>query len=239
MAHQDHNHNPGLQHIVDYANDCISNSKILSNSYLAQLQDGSLEKQAFQASQQQFYYAVEFFSRPMAGLIAKIPDPARRIDILHNLVEEHGEFNSKSYHETTFRQFLRSIDCDPNQLDSLFLWPCIRAFNSCLITACVHDELEVGVACMGIIEYIFADISATIGKAVVANDWVSADNLVHYKLHAAIDKRHAQEFFEVIAPDWDDEQKQYYIKQGLELGCYIFKRLYEDMFEQAVTRSTD
>lgn len=233
------NSKTGLQAIIDYADTCIQKSTILSNRYLQELEQGTLSKSAFQSSQQQFYYAVEFFSRPMAGLIAKIPDPARRIDILHNLVEEHGEFNSKSYHETTFRQFLRSIDSDPQELDRLFLWPCIRAFNSCLITACVHDELEVGVACMGIIEYIFADISATIGKAVVANDWVSADDLVHYKLHAAIDKRHAQEFFEVIAPDWDDEQKQYYIKQGLELGCYIFKRLYEDMYAQAVTRSTD
>ena len=69
------------------------------------------------------------------------------------------------------------------------MWPMLRAFNSVLTASCVLDELEVGVGCMGIIEYAFAGISATIGGAVVRHGWVKADELVHYKLHAAIDER--------------------------------------------------
>ena len=79
------------------------------------------------------------------------------------------------------------------------------AFNSVLTASCVLDELEVGVACMGIIEYAFAGISAVIGKTVVQRGWVSAERLVHYKLHAEIDERHAEEFFAVIEPAWDDD----------------------------------
>jgi pyrroloquinoline-quinone synthase len=94
----------------------------------------------------------------------------------------------------------------------------------------VLDELEVGVACMGVIEYSFADISAVIGKTVVRRGWVSAEQLVHYKLHAEIDERHAEEFFAIIEPAWDDERRRYYIEQGLELGAYIFDRLYRDMY---------
>ena len=65
---------------------------------------------------------------------------------------------------------------------------------------------------------------------MVQRGWIAADRLVHYKLHAEIDERHAEEFFAVIEPLWDDERRRYHIEQGLELGAYIFDRLYRDMY---------
>jgi pyrroloquinoline-quinone synthase len=203
---------------------------ILHNSYLEALRDGSMTLKCFRRTQEQFSVAVTFFPRPMAALVGRIPDPRLRLDILHNLVEEHGEFQEQSFHHNTFQQFLRSIGSQPEKLDGPALWPAVRAFNSVLTASCVLDELEVGVACMGIIEYAFAGISAIIGKAVVQRGWVPEDRLVHYKLHAEIDERHADEFFAVIEPLWDDERRRYFIRQGLELGAYIFDRLYRDMY---------
>ena len=82
---------------------------------------------------------------------------------------------------------------------------------------------------MGIIEYAFAGISALIGQAVVQRGWVRQEDLVHYALHAQIDERHAEEFFAVIEPSWDDQARRYFIEQGLELGAYVFDRLYWDL----------
>jgi pyrroloquinoline-quinone synthase len=203
---------------------------ILHNPYLEALTDGSMSLECFRRTQEQFFFAVTFFPRPMAGLVARIPDPRQRLDILHNLVEEHGEFQEQLFHHTTFQQFLRTLGSQPERLNSLGVWPVLRAFNSVLSASCVLDELEVGVACMGIIEYAFAGISAIIGKAVVERGWIAADRLVHYKLHAEIDERHADEFFAVIEPVWADERRRYYIEQGLELGAYIFDRLYRDLY---------
>jgi pyrroloquinoline-quinone synthase len=169
----------------------------------------------------------------MAALVGRIPDPHQRLDILHNLIEEHGEFDATRFHHTTFQQFLRTLGSDPAKLDELTLWPAVRAFNSVLTASCVLDELEVAIGAMGIIEYAFADVSAVIGKAVVDRGWVSEDELVHYKLHAEIDKRHAAEFFAVVEPGWDDPRRRYYIEQGLALGAYVFDRLYRDLLEAA------
>lgn len=205
----------------------LKEANILNNPYLRALQDGTMSHDCFVRTQEQFFFAVTFFPRPMAALVGRIPDPKARIDILHNLVEEHGEFHEELYHHTTFQRFLRSIG-SPAKLDGVPLWPALRAFNSVLTSACVLDELEVGVGCMGIIEYAFAPISALIGKAVVDRGWVAADQLVHYKLHAEIDERHAEEFFAVVEPHWDN--RRYHIEQGLELGAYIFDRLYKDMY---------
>jgi pyrroloquinoline-quinone synthase len=202
---------------------------ILHNPYLEALRDGSMTLECFRRTQEQFFFAVTFFPRPMAALVGRIRDPRQRLDILHNLVEEHGEFQEQFFHHTTFQQFLCTLGSQPEKLGSLSIWPALRAFNSVLTASSVLDELEVGVACMGIIEYAFAGISAVIGKAVVQRGWVAADQLVHYKLHAEIDERHAEEFFAVIEPLWGDERRRYYIEQGLELGAYIFDRLYRDM----------
>ncbi|MEQ1543780.1 iron-containing redox enzyme family protein [Methyloglobulus sp.] len=207
---------------------------IRHNPYFESLTNGTMSLDRFRQTQEQFFWAVTFFPRPMSALVARIPDPQNRLDILHNLVEEHGEFQEQFFHHTTFQQFLKSIGSNPEHINDQPLCPALRAFNSVLTASCVLDELEVGIACMGIIEFVFADISATIGKAVVQNGWVEKDQLVHYKLHADIDERHAEEFFVVIESQWNDPQRRYYIEQGLALGAYIFNRLYTDLFDLSV-----
>jgi len=202
---------------------------ILGNPYLVALGEGSMSRACFQLTQEQFFFAVSFFPRPMAALVGRIADPHARLDILHNLVEEHGEFDARAFHHNTFREFIRRLGGDVEALDVTAVWPEVRAFNSVLTAACLLDELEVGVACMGIIEHAFAGISAAIGRGVVERGWLSADRLIHYKLHAQIDERHAEEFFAVVEPAWGDPPRRYYIEQGLELGAYIFDRLYRDL----------
>ena len=87
---------------------------------------------------------------------------------------------------------------------------------------------------MGIIEHAFAGISAKIGRAVVARGWVQPSDLVHYKLHAQIDERHADEFYAVVESKWSDAKRRYFIVQGLELGAYIFDRLYRDLLAKSL-----
>ena len=184
--------------ITARADETLGRIEILTNSYFTALQDGTMALESFQRTQEQFFFAVSFFSRPMATLMARIPDPCVRMSILHNIVEEHGEFSDEECHPATFNRFLESIGCDKQNIGKHVLWPEVRAFNSVLTTACTLDELEVGVCCIGIIEYAFADISAFLGKAVVDRGWVRSDDLVHYKLHAAIDKQHAEDFFAIV-----------------------------------------
>jgi pyrroloquinoline-quinone synthase len=223
--------------ITAHARGVLERIAIMRNPYLVALADGSMSRACFQLTQEQFFFAVTFFPRPMAALVGRIDDPHARLDILHNLVEEHGEFDVHAFHHHTFREFLRRLGSDLEALDATGVWPEVRAFNTVITAACVLDELEVGVACMGVIEQAFAGISAAIGAAVVARGWLPADRLVHYKLHALIDERHAEEFFAVIEPRWADRARRYYVMQGVELGAYIFHRLYRDLCEkgQALT----
>jgi pyrroloquinoline-quinone synthase len=222
--------------VTNWANAIISRIGMLDNPYFKTLQSGEMTQHQFLSSQEQFYFAVAFFSRPMSSLVARISDPKDRLDILHNILEEHGELAEEEFHVTTFAKFLESVGSS-TVLNTLTLTPQVRAFNGALASACTLDKVEVGVACIGIIELAFADISALIGKAVVERGWVSYENLVHYKLHAEIDKRHAEELFFVVERHWHDENKQASIKQGLELGAYIFNRFYRDLHDLECTSS--
>jgi pyrroloquinoline-quinone synthase len=207
---------------------------ILDNPFFRDLAGGTMPLETFRRTQERFFWAVSFFSRPMSAMVARIPDARARLDILHNVVEEHGDFRREAFHEETFRAFLRSVGSTGDPAAN-GLTPEVRAFNAVLTASCVLDEIEVGIACMGIVEYAFSPISAAIGAAVVARGWVPQNELVHYALHASIDPRHAEEFFAVIEPKWEDPARRYYIEQGIQLGAYVFDRLYRDLYAGAIT----
>ena len=215
--------------IRSYCDKVLSEVMPYENEYFTSLKNKEMTKEEFTMTQQQFYYAVSFFSRPMTALMARFSDPMKRLSILENIVEEHGSFTESAFHESTFREFLQIFNVDNSQLENLELWPEVRAFNSALMTACVFDEAEVGVGCLGAIEYMFANISGIIGESVVNNGWCSQENLKHYKLHAEIDIQHALDFFMIVEDSWGDEKKKYFIKQGIDMGIYIFNRLYKDL----------
>lgn len=192
-----------------------------------------MSKEEFQKTQLQFFFAVDYFSRPMSALIARLPMHRDRIDILHNIVEEHGDFSVDHYHINTFQQFLRSIGIAENALAHLKASPGINIFNYTLMGVSANEDPIMAIACNGIIEYAFADISTCIGRAVVERGWVKQGDLIHYGMHGDIDKRHAEEFFKIIEPYMQDPEGREKILSGLKLGAYLFNNLYEDLYREA------
>ncbi|MCA8970431.1 MAG: iron-containing redox enzyme family protein [Planctomycetes bacterium] len=197
--------------------------------------DGSedgFDKDDFLETQIQFYYAVVFFSRPMAVLAAKIPSAELRTEVLRNVWEEHGEADPSHRHGATFLELLHRLGgIEKRDVESRVLWPELRAFNTTLIGCCTLDDWEVGAALLGIIERQFADISAILGRNIVRLGWIQEDRLIHYKLHAELDIKHSQDFFDVLAPAWHDSTiAAYKIEQGFRLGAHVFDRLYRDLY---------
>lgn len=211
---------------------------ILGNRYFSALADGSMAKADFVKSQVQFFYAVGFFSRNLATLAARLPTSARRAVLIHNLSEEHGldeedtaaGFRADLAHDQTFARFLETLGISSGELTGSNAEPPVRAFNLALMGACASESPGFALSALGMIEYAFADISALIGKQVVELDWVKSDELVHYCLHAEIDKRHAAELFEAAEESGESEAS---LLGGLAFGRYIFDRLYMD-FNYAV-----
>ncbi len=213
---------------------------ILDNDYFTALRQGTMSRGDFCETQKQFFFAVGYFSRPMAALMARIPDSGARAALMHNLADEHGlsddgeqqpaAFDPQMAHDRTFLRFLGTLGVTPHEMETTRERAPVRAFNASLMGACVAEPIEVAFGCLGVIEYVFADISALIGQVVVARGWVSSEQLVHYKLHAEIDKHHAAEFFQSTNTAWvGGGEGRANVKSGIDLGVYLFNRLYVDL----------
>lgn len=205
--------------VLQAADALLTRQPILSQPFFQQLH--TVDRSTFVQTQQQFFYAVRYFSQAMAALMARMPDSASRQVLMHNLAEEHGyddaDFQPSMAHDKTFLQFLKTLGAEPAPQG-----PGVRAFNLALYGACATEPPPLAFAALGIIEYTFADISALIGKAVVDRGWIAQQDLVHYSLHAEIDKRHAAEFFDLLKPSTE-------VQEGLEFGLHIFGQLYASL----------
>lgn len=215
--------------------------RILDNGYFAALKDDTISRENFVRTQKQFYFAVRYFSRPMAALLARMPDSASRQGLIHNLSEEHGfddesgsaAFNPAVAHDLTFLEFMRTLGVSGREMTGQREGPGVRAFNNGLMGCCMMECVETAFACLGVIEYAFADICELIGRKVVERGWVRSEELVHYKLHAQIDKRHAADFFNVVDEAWNSGGKgRIAVEDGMILGLYLFNRLYEDLISE-------
>lgn len=220
---------PGFETSVDAI---LAACGIRANPYLLALEQGTMTRADFVATQVQFYYAVVFFSRPMAVLAAKIPGAARRVEILRNVWEEHGDGDASRMHGATFLELLHRLDGLTQQdVESHGLWPELRAFNTALIGCCTLDDWAVGAGCLGIIERAFVDVSRRLGRGIVARGWLPPERMVHYDLHEALDVRHSADFFDVVRPAWNESERgRYLVGQGLQLGAYLFDQLYRGLF---------
>lgn len=218
----------------------LDETNYAENPYFTQLKDGSFEKDDFVETQIQFYFAVVFFSRPMAAVAAKIPSSKQRLEVLRNVWEEHGEGRSSFMHGETFLTYLdRLAGITPKDIGGRALWPEVRAFNTVLVGACVMDEFIVGVGCMGMIERMFCDISRWIGQSTIDRGWLTPEQLIHYNLHEELDVKHSQDFFDVLAPYWEaSDDDQYLIEQGLRLGASVFDGMYRGLYRSRKRRAS-
>ena len=203
----------------------------LENPYFQSLRDGSMTREEFLETQIQFFHAVIFFSRPMAMLVGRIPRPQMRLALLENIGDEHGSGRLTVCHENTFIELLSRMGVDRRDVDTRTLWPEVRAFNTTLIGVCSNDDVYTGLATLGIIEDLFAGISAEIGQAIVARGWLRRSEVVHYTTHETLDVEHAEGFYASLYEPWERHPRfRYQISQGLELGAYVFMRLYKDLW---------
>jgi pyrroloquinoline-quinone synthase len=101
----------------------------------------------------------------------------------------------------------------------------------------VLDDFIIGVAVMGMIERMFSEISSWIGQGVLARGWLSEDQMIHYKLHANLDVKHAQDFFRVVADSYaKSDENRYLIEQGLRMGATLFDGLYAGLWKSRSRR---
>lgn len=215
----------------------LHDAPLLNNAWFTALLSGAIDRETFVRSQKQFFFAVGYFSRVMAALTARLPTAHEREVLVHNLAEEHGfdeadpalGFRSHLAHEQSFLQLLQNLGVTRQEMSKEVPHAAVQAFNLALLGACSMEAPGFAFCALGMIEYAFADISAAIGQVIVERGWLVDGELVHYSLHAAIDKRHAAELFEAAERWAQSADLSSSMERGLQFGHYIFNRLFIDI----------
>ncbi|HYC78966.1 MAG TPA: iron-containing redox enzyme family protein, partial [Planctomycetota bacterium] len=150
----------------------------------------------------------------------------------------HGEGDLSRRHGATFLELLRRLaGLSQADVEARAFWPEVRAFNAVLASACVLDDWEIGAGCLGMIEHMFAVISARIGRALVTRGFLPEERVVHYSLHEELDVRHSDDFFAALRATYEsDARGRGLVDQGLRLGAYVFDRLYRDLYAARARR---
>lgn len=216
----------------------LSDLNYFKNPYLTELHAGNFDKEDFIETQVQFFYAVDFFSRPMAALAAKIPTSQMRMEVVRNVWEEHGEGNLSIAHTNTFLEFLNRLGgVTVKDVQSRALWPELRIFNSALTAACTLDDYMTGIGAIGMIEYMFSGISGSIGRGILKNKWLTPDTIIHYDVHEVLDIKHADDFFNIVKSAYETSpEHRYYIDQGLWMGAVLFNSMYAQLYQNRKRR---
>jgi hypothetical protein len=203
---------------------------VQANSYLTSLAGGDMSRDDFVETQIQFLFAVAFFSRPMAVLAGRLPRPEMRLSLLRNVSDEHGSGDLRFSHERTFLLLLSRFGVTLEDVERRALWPEVRAFNTTLAGLCTLDDTMTALAALGMIEDLFSEISAAIGSGIIARGWLPREEVVHYATHETLDVTHADGFYRALDGPYSEHPRHaYQIEQGLELGAYVFLRMYADL----------
>lgn len=221
--------------LSDYLEQVIESLEIEKHPYFLALREGQFSKEEFLRQQIDFSHAVKHFSAAMALVIAKIPEPKDRTQVVANLWEEHGSGKSEDLHVNTILKLVERLG--GNSQSNTPISPEVRIFVQALKGAAVFEDYRFSAAMFGAIERSFVNISHLICEAIIKSEWLEQDRITHYALHEQIDIGHAEDFLKVCQADWDNPAHQAEIKNGIHFGARLFLNLYAGLLEIAKRNS--
>ncbi|RDJ99655.1 TenA family transcriptional regulator [Paraburkholderia lacunae] len=213
---------------------CIAELNLPQNPYFHALCSGQMSKQQFLKSQIEFAPMVHFFSRPMAQVIASVPDPGPRVALVGNLWEEHGRGVMEHVHGRTILTLIDRLGGDSSQIDLSQPSHTARIFNETLRSVSSFEDYRFSAATFAGIERTFVDVSTMIFQSIVDQGWLSADRITHYGLHRKLDMEHAEDFLKVVNHDWNDARSRSLIKDGVQFGSRLFSNTYIGLYNDTI-----
>eukprot|EP01126_Amoeba_proteus_P057785 TRINITY_DN7388_c0_g1_i3.p2 TRINITY_DN7388_c0_g1~~TRINITY_DN7388_c0_g1_i3.p2 ORF type:complete len:192 (-),score=36.38 TRINITY_DN7388_c0_g1_i3:194-769(-) len=160
--------------------------------YFEWLNSSKSSPEMFGATQAGFVYAVEHWPQALAALLSKIEPISMRLKILENIIDEHGSGDIRESHPVTFKELLSAFNVERDPKIPIH----VLSFNQAIMGICTHDDVHVGCAALGSIEYLYIGISSNIAKKILC--WLPPGTQRHYSIHEVLDVKHAADLFEEL-----------------------------------------
>lgn len=219
-----------LNEIIDIANQI---NKINDNPYFINLTK-KINIGNFIKSQEGFIKAVDYWSRILGIMISKLPSDKERIVIIRNLLDEHGFGNLNESHVNTFKMFMESLGFDgykntnsndEHKYDYYESSKSVNQFINRIKNAINNENWTYSISVLAMIEYTYITVSKNIHNYV--SNFINSSEINHYGLHETIDVDHANDFFELLLPYYENNKE--IIIKGLNEGYETMYELYDSL----------
>lgn len=213
----------------DYINNLKKNTPIDNELYFRSLQNNTMTFDAFKESQTNFYGAVCYFSRPLFALCSRIDNYVDRLNILENIIDEHGNGNINVAHGNTYKEYLINLGVSEKTIEKSSNHISVSNFYSKINQIVKEDNIHKAIAMYGIIEDRYTEISSFIAKSVLKNNWLEESKLSHYSIHEELDIHHAKLFYNLIEKKWSNNESMKHIVNGLIIGNELILKLFDEL----------
>jgi len=218
--------------VRDYINELKGNSPIKPQPYFSRLIDGEMSFEQFKVTQLNIFPAVSYFSLPMFYLCTRLESYEKRINILENINDEHGNGNLSESHGVTYKSYLISLGIKKDTIEQSPVQPSVEYFNNILMETVKNKNVLLAIACLGMIEERYAEISKLLVENLINKKWIKAEELTHYSMHQEVDKHHSDLFFRLVESEWKEYlSSRQEIVSGIDLGNDLVLNLYNDLLK--------
>jgi pyrroloquinoline quinone (PQQ) biosynthesis protein C len=219
-----------LSAVKDLAKSVFASRPIEQHPMLVALQCGGLALPQVQHIALQIFHVVDHFPRLLSALATNMPDWRSRLTVVENLWEEHGRKDPALVHVETYKHFLASIGIDATRTAASRPSTPATAYNRALRDLCLNYPYAEGIGALGVVEEIVARASPIVARYAIAKQGVAKEKLVHFADHETLDVAHANEFYELAAPEMASSRDA--VERGMRLGYYYHSRLYTDLHDE-------
>ncbi|MBE9031407.1 hypothetical protein IQ266_16860 [filamentous cyanobacterium LEGE 11480] len=192
--------------------------------YFIWMQSISSDRGQFVRSQVPFQYAIEAFSQAFVMVFdrAEMTQQAAEPSIIQ------PSNNAPSPPQLAFQRCLQSLE---TRADLAKTCPIeIAAANHHILNHCLTQSVESGAALLGMIEYLYVDISATISQIIQQRDWADCNSDFYYMIHEALEINPNRDLLTLANRTWHDPQSRRQTAQSLMLGAQYLWEMYDGLY---------
>ncbi|NJN48539.1 MAG: hypothetical protein HC805_00360 [Alkalinema sp. RL_2_19] len=186
-----------------------------------------VDRKQFVRSQIPFQYAVESFSH---AFIAVFDRAELNQHQAAEAVPAELSSNTPNPPQLAFQRCLRTLE--PRIPLSPTCPLDITAANRSILNHCLTQSVESGAAMLGMIEYLYVDISATISQIIQQRNWADPNSDFYYMIHEALEINPSRDLLTLANRAWRNPETRPQVAQSLMLGAQYLWEMYDGLYPE-------
>jgi pyrroloquinoline-quinone synthase len=192
--------------------------------YFIWMRSVGVNPRQFSRSQVPFQYAIDAF----AAAFAVVASPAELPLVESVVLTDATVLTRPSAPRLAFQNCLQRLD---RRVDLAISCPSDMALaNRRVLNHCLTQPIAAGAATLGMIEYLYVDVSATVTQIVQHRGWADRDSDFYCMIHGALAVNAAPDLLTLASTTWADPQARSQTARSLMLGAQYLWELYDGLY---------